>query len=68
MSLREQIAKIVENQNAYGYYDHERALELADAILDLKVQCYTKLDDVGYRCLGYWCAHTTKTLRELEDG
>ena len=35
MELREEIARIIETENAYGYYARHRALELADSILSL---------------------------------
>ena len=35
MSLRDEIAKIIEEENAYGYYAPDRAEELADQILAL---------------------------------
>jgi hypothetical protein len=33
--MQEKIAKLIETENAYGYYAHDRAEELADQILSL---------------------------------
>jgi len=35
MSLRDEVAKIIETENSYGYYAPDRAKELADFILAL---------------------------------
>lgn len=33
--LREEMARVIETENAYGYYAHHRALELAESILSI---------------------------------
>jgi len=35
MSLRDEVAKIIETENSYGYYAPDRTKELADFILAL---------------------------------
>jgi predicted RNA-binding Zn-ribbon protein involved in translation (DUF1610 family) len=45
--MRDKIAKLIETENAYGYYAHDRAEELADQILSLinAERCVWTYDD-----------------------
>jgi len=44
--FRGEIARIIETENAYGYYAHDRAVELADKILDIPIDDVVTIGDV----------------------
>ncbi len=81
--LIEEIARIIETENAYGYYAPDRAVELADSILSLLDAQRCEWKDDGYgdyaaQCGGYfsfdhdivddkYCPHCGRRI-EVKDG